>query len=360
MTWPLHGANPHLLYKEVGLTKPKELLDYSVNTNPFGSPFHLKDYLEEVETAIKQYPEPNAPRIVELISNQENLLQSQILVGNGGSECVFLLANYFRGKNVCIVEPTFGEYRKACNAFNCHIESYVLKEESNWQLHHEDLVDYIARNDVLFICHPNNPTGIIYQQHELVKIIETAQEHGTVCVIDEAFYDFCKQPIAMTSYIKHYPNLIILRSLTKMYSIPGLRLGYIAANEKMIEQIAESQPPWSVNGLAQVIGEIVLKNQQFVEMTNSKLEKARGRLLRQLQELDYYVSNTTVNFFILRENGQKKDTNDLIAFLLKNGIVPRHTYNFIGLDGQYIRLTIKSDGENDKLIEALTSWKTRC
>lgn len=360
MIWPKHGANPQLLYKGVGIDQPENILDYSVNTNPFGSPFHLCDYQELVEVAMKQYPEPNAPRLKQIISSREQLAMDQLLIGNGGSECIFLLANYFRGKNVCIIEPTFGEYRAACTAFNCRLESYVLKEENNWNFNLDELTNYIAANDVLFICHPNNPTGTIYEQQDLLEIIEIARLHHTFCVIDEAFYDFCNESIKLSNFIHDYPNLIILRSLTKMYGIPGLRLGYIIANEQIIKQLGQYQPPWSVNGVAQVIGEIALNNREFVAMTKSNVESARTRLLKQLQQLGYYVTPSKVNFFLLREKERRNDTSNLIDFLLNNGIVPRHTFNFIGLDGNYIRLCIKTDEENAKLVEVLTRWKKQC
>lgn len=360
MTWPLHGANPQFLYKETGINQPDQILDFSVNTNPFGCPIQFHNKIELIKAVITQYPDPFATGVKECISIQEKVSRNQILIGNGGSECIFLLANYFRGKNICIVEPTFGEYRKACMAFNCNIESFVLKEVDDWQIKEEGLYEYITRNDAIFICHPNNPTGTIYPESSLLHIIEAAKRHNTICVIDEAFYDFCNQSISLRSYINDYPNLIILRSLTKMYSMPGVRLGYVLGNEKIIEQIKQFQPPWSINGIAQALGQIILNNQQFVQETKTKVAAARERLLLTLQESGYYVSNSKVNFFLLREKEKKTDSQELIRFLLESGIVPRHTYNFIGLNGEYIRLAVKTLEDNEKLVEALTRWKNRC
>lgn len=361
MTLPLHGANPHFLYRELGIKQPELILDFSVNTNPFPRLHHFNEFKQLLEATIEQYPDPNASKLMEcIVNNNEDIEFNEILVGNGGSECIFLLANYFRGKNICIVEPTFGEYRKACRAYGCNIESFVLTEQNNWSMDLDKFNEYIKRNDVVFICQPNNPTGTTYSLTTVLEIIKEANKHNTFCVIDQAFYDFCMESLELSSYIKDYSNLIILRSLTKMYRLAGVRLGYILANSSLIAKLKNFQPPWSVNGVAQVLGELAIKDSSLVLETKFNIQKERELLLASLDELGYYVSDSKVNFFILREKGDLKDTKELIMFMLKNGIVPRHTYNFIGLDGSYIRLAIKTSTENCKLIEVLKRWKDRC
>ncbi|MGO4888241.1 threonine-phosphate decarboxylase CobD [Anaerobacillus sp. MEB173] len=357
MVLPNHGANPNHTIEALGLTVKQEIIDFSVNTNPYGSPAEIKeqwlDYFQNVES----YPDPHVKELRQEISKTENISADHILVGNGAAELIFLIGNHFRQSRVLIVEPTFSEYRDACEAFGSHVESFLLSEENGWQIDVEKLVKEMKNKDLLFICHPNNPTGVVYQPSHWGYLFKKAEELGVVVIVDEAFYDFCMEDISVSEFVKEYANLIVLRSLTKMYAIAGIRLGYLLAHPSLIGQLRQLQHPWSVNGLAQKIGLVCLNASSHAKKSREKIAVERERLFPLIREQGFILSQSSTNYYLIREHGHKKDMKSLMTFLIEHGIIPRHTYNFKGLDGKYLRLAIKTETENNKLLDVLRGWK---
>ncbi len=357
MSLPNHGANPNHLAEALGIKLPEHVNDFSVNTNPFGPPnvFLNIDLLESLST-ISTYPDPHVTELRERLAQQNAVLSTQILVGNGAAELIFLLAGLFRGKKVRIVEPAFSEYRDACLAHDCQVQSLVL--EAPWKLDKEHIKAAIKDIDLLFLCSPNNPTGIRYEDETIIALVEAAERAGIYVVIDEAFYDFCEQKRGLQELIHSYSKLILLRSMTKMYAIAGIRLGYMLANEELIQQIKKRQPPWSVNGLAQKIGLQLLDEDDFVKKSVADLSSERERMRNELVKLDFDISPSVVNFYLVSEQ-KKENLKPLMLFLAEHGIVARHTYNFNGLNGKYLRLAVKDKQANDRLLHVMAKWRQR-
>jgi len=357
---PLHGSNPSYLYQSLKLSMPEKTIDFSVNINPYGPPPIIQEKWSSFFQSMIDYPDPHCLKLKELISNREGVNQNQIFIGNGASELIYIIANaLLREKKVLIVEPTFSEYKKACETFSCHVSSFLLSSEKNWELHAEDLISLIEKVDAIFICNPNNPTGVFYPKEELERIIEEAKQQNTYVVIDEAFYDFSTQPISMARYVKDYNNLIILRSMTKMFAIAGIRLGYALCHESLIEKLKVFQPEWSVNAVAQQIGVLCLQDKKHVQKTQSLVAEERKRVFSYLDSLHFHVTSSQINFYLLSERNNQH-LLELMKFLLQHGIVPRHTYNFDPLNGRYLRLAIKTKDENNRLIEVLEKWRKTC
>ncbi len=355
MSLPSHGANPELLATALGLNLRSDIIDFSVNTNPFGPPKTIRDVaIDRLLALASAYPEQDASKLAERLAEINDVKKEEIIVGNGAAELIFLLANVFQKKKVRIVEPAFSEYRDACLAHRCEVDRFVLTEP--WQIEENMIASLVQNIDLLFLCRPNNPTGVRYANETIVALIKEANRRGVYVVIDEAFYDFCKDADPLHTLLRTYPNVIILRSLTKMYAIAGLRLGYAIATEAIIRRLKELQPPWSVNGIAQELGRMLLDEGDFVKKTAAFIEAERTWLKAQLEQLHFDVSPSTVNFFVLSEK-EKGDLKELLRFLLKHGIVARHTYNFRGLDGNYLRFAVKDRKSNEKLLEVLKKWR---
>ncbi|MFC7391941.1 threonine-phosphate decarboxylase CobD [Scopulibacillus cellulosilyticus] len=356
---PAHGSNPEHLIKQLDMAVPEKLIDFSVNTNPFGPPAELQSVWQSLYKEIADYPDPYAKALKAGISAQEQIDGKQLLIGNGASELIHLIARMFQGRHVLIVDPTFSEYRTTCEAYGCHIASFQLNEDDGWQLNANQLSEALNGKDAVFICHPNNPTGVTYSQETLLKVIEEASNLGVYVVIDEAFYDFCIEEISMSKYVTDYRHLIILRSLTKMYALAGIRLGYIIADEAVINHLKRFQPHWSVNTLAQKLGELCIKQTAFVHQTKNNIGLERCRLFPVLKDLGYRLSPSKVNYYLLREE-TKKSARPLLRFLIERGIAARHTDNFIGLNGKFLRCAIRTQSDNDQLLKALKEWKSIC
>ena len=150
--------------------------------------------------------------------------------------------------------------------------------------------------------------------------------------------------------------MVILRSLTKIFAIPGLRLGYLLADEALVQQLKVFKPHWSVNAIALSAGQLCIEEEKYVEETRVYISEQKQRLFAFFKEYGFEVSNSTINFYLLRDRGAE-DASELMTFLLKKGIIPRHTYNFPGLDGKWLRFAIKSAEDNTELMGALRQWR---
>lgn len=355
MKYPEHGANPALLFEALQLNPHQERIDFSVNVNPLGAPAVLEKEWQQLYPYILDYPEPQARSLRNAIAQKELLLEDMILIGNGGSEIIYLVARLFRNHSVLIVEPTFSEYRKACTSEGVEVEHFLLSEEHDWQLDLIRLFPRLVGKKAVFLAHPNNPTGVVYERETLQLLIEHAASLGVTVVLDEAFYDFCEQDCSMLSELERYPNLIILRSFTKMYVIAGIRLGVLFAHTDIVARLAQLQPEWSVNQLAIQIGHLCLYADEHVERTRTYITAERQRVQEKLKQLGFIISKSGVNFYLLRTK-EKQDLNPLLRYLAENGIVARHTHNFPGLDGCYLRFAVRTREENDQLLLCLEGW----
>lgn len=352
---PSHGSNPEKLYKSYSLQPAEQIIDFSVNLNPLGTLPTIKEEWASWFSLIEDYPDPAGEQLKEAIAQNEKLSSKHVLLGNGGAQIIALIANYLAGKRVGIIQPTFVEYEQMCSAYGSTIEHITLDGEGSWD-NLASVFSKIEKLDALFLCHPNNPTGLVYPKEEIENLIEKCEREKCYLIIDEAFYHFIAGFPTASQFVKNHKYLIVLRSLTKMYSIAGLRLGYGLAAPRVIEAMRARQAHWSVNVLAIEAGLLCLKAKSFTNHTQIFVANERKRLFDKLKQLGYLMSKSEVNYYLLRDD-RLDNQQALIKFLLKKGIVPRHTENFRGLDGRWLRLAIKREIENDKLMEALEEWK---
>lgn len=351
MQLPKHGANPIYLYQQLGLPMPENILDFSVNVNPLGPPDRIFDQWNEWKTTIIDYPDPKGSSLTNKMAKKEGIPPEHILLGNGAAELIQLIAIYFRGKNILLLQPTFSEYERMCVAHGATVTNASLDS----LLHLPTLEKAIYNQDAVFLCHPNNPTGELYDQETLENVLHLCEKKKCYLIVDEAFYDFSDEVYSMVSHIGKSDYLLILRSVTKMYAIAGIRLGMLFAQRQLVESLRKYQPYWSVNALALQIGETILDEEAFVLRTQQYMSDSRSYLFPTLQNLGFLVSNSKVNFFLLRDP-DLSNQQELLVFLLKRGIVPRHTENYPYLSGTWLRFAIRPMHEMNKLVEVLSEW----
>lgn len=357
MNLPQHGSNPHYLYESMHIIKPKNIIDFSANINPLGPPKKIQHQWSTFYQHIHDYPDPYALRLKTIIAKNESINEDSLLIGNGGAEIITLIGNMLAGKNVLIIEPAFSEYEQVCKKNGCTVFYHTLTEP-DWALHPNKLD--LQQMDAVFLCNPNNPTGVHYPLQTVKKLAEKCRQTDTYLIMDEAFYDFVADYQPTPSLLKTYRNLIIVRSMTKMFAIPGLRLGYVLAHHDIIKRLANYQAHWSVNTLAMLAGEICLQDEQFVKETIHYMQQERLKLFDFFHQQGFVISPSKINFYLLQEpDATEEGTMALFEFLLKKGLVPRHTYNFPGLSGKWLRFAIKGKEENIRLMEVLMSWKQR-
>ncbi|MFE8698876.1 threonine-phosphate decarboxylase CobD [Cytobacillus sp. FJAT-53684] len=355
MKWPAHGSNPQYLYEAMEVTMPDNKVDFSANINPLGPPPLLKKNWHQLMEVISDYPDPKGERLKQKLAKREGISKDQILIGNGGAELISLLGRMLAGKKVLIVQPAFSEYEEACWINGCTIDYHQLEPDS-WEWEDDGFLTKLQKADALFFCNPSNPTGVFYDQSLVFHLLQACKENDCLIIIDEAFYDFLIEYESIVPYIEKCSQLVIIRSMTKMFAIPGLRLGYIMAHPSIIEQMSALQPHWSINALALKAGEWCLESKTYIDETRKLIQSERERLFIFYKEWNFQVSPSQINFYLLKDPSLK-DQLPLFQFLIERGIIPRHTMNFRGLEGGWLRFAIKGPEDNDQLMEAMTEWR---
>ncbi|MCG7599886.1 threonine-phosphate decarboxylase CobD [Halomonas sp. McH1-25] len=354
--WPRHGGQPRALLERLGLPPGREVLDFSANLNPLGPPEWLDEHLPSLWHGIDRYPDPDYYTARCAIAEAQGLDASQVLLTNGGAEAIFLAAALHAGRQAAIVQPTFDEYARACRHYGLAIHSAFLA--ADFSLDERRACEVMREADVMFLCRPNNPSGTLIPRALIERLLEAGRTHGTCLVVDEAFIDFVEDAAeSLIPLLAVYPNLLILRSLTKLYTIPGLRLGYLLGAPDIVARAAELQMPWSVNAPAAALVAPLLADEAFVARTHDWLRRELDRLTPALTRLGFEVSPTRVNFYLLRDRHQPHSTDALLRFLASVGILARHTHNFPGLEDGWLRLAVRSVEDNDRLLAVLSTWR---
>ncbi|MFC4322240.1 threonine-phosphate decarboxylase CobD [Litchfieldia salsa] len=358
MKWPNHGGQPETIKQLFKLKEDVHIHDFSANLNPLGPPAWLEEEISNQYHTITSYPEPSYLKCSISVAAHESIDPNMLLLTNGGAEAIFLIAKYFENLKAMVVHPTFMEYERACKHYHISVEQIMFEQENEFGLPIQTMCEKLKETDVIFLCRPNNPTGTVINERDLLLLLEEGKKTGTSVVVDEAFVNFLPASVpSLSSWLATYPNLILLRSLTKMYTIPGLRIGYIMANPLIINALRDDQIPWSINSIVDAIVPKLLDDVQFVERTKDWLSEQSQYVYKKLASIDFYHSPSQVNFYLLRDKKQPHRTEELFHFLLQNGILTRHTHNFKGLNGDFLRLAIRSKEENERLLMILQKWR---
>jgi len=323
----------------------KIVADFSTNVWYGGAPAGLKEFVFEKWEEINRYPEVVAESLRERIARHHQVPVDQVLVCNGTTESIYLIAQLFTGKRATIVTPSFSEYEDACQGFDQEITGM------SWS---EALEIPRLKSDLLFICSPNNPTGLIF--HDLQYWLKLNPQ--CLFVVDEAFIDFTEHKESTLPLMAKFPNLLIMRSMTKAYAIPGLRLGYILAREEITDQLLRIKQPWTVNTMAIAAGHFIFAHFTDIQPPVSTLLEDKRTLVQKLMELECLeVLDSDTHFFLARTF--VRNAAQLKEFLVeKHGLLIRDAGNFRGLTRQYFRLATQTPGKNQLLIDALKEWQT--
>ena len=354
--WPSHGGQTEALLKRFGLPGDHVVDDVSANLNPLGPPEWVSGWLADRLGGLGRYPEPSYATARHAIAAHHGLHPDQVLLTNGGAEAIFLAAAHHAGKRAAVLAPSFGEYARACAAHRLQVTKIPLSAPS-FALDQARLIEHAADADVVFLCRPNNPTGTLIESRVIDALLAATLAHGKLVVVDEAFIDMTLGAEALTALLARYPNLMLLRSMTKFYTLPGLRLGYVLASSAVIEALATHQPPWSVNHLAAELVKPLLDDHAFADRTHAWLATEQPRMYQALSALGLDVVQSTTCFFLVRPGEAQRrrglDTARLFERLLRGGILARHTHSFSGLEGEWLRLALRDEAGNTRLLEGL-------
>ena len=329
----------------------KNIIDFSANINPLGMPLSVKKAIIDNIENYKAYPDPLCRSLRKALAKKEKTSMENILCGNGAADIIFKIALGIKPKKALILSPTFSEYEEALKLVNCKINYYKLKEENNFFIK-DNILNYLNEEiDIIFLCNPNNPTGILLEKEKVLKILKRCKEKNIIMVIDECFMDFIydEENYSISSYINNFKNLIILKAFTKIYAMAGIRLGYmLSSNEEIINKISSIGQPWSVSSVAAFSGEAALKEEEFVNKTKLYIKENREFLKKELENLGFKVFNSKANYIFFKSN-----ILNLKEYLKEKGVLIRSCNNYIALNKDYYRIAVKSKEDNKILIKCL-------
>lgn len=330
-----------------------DIIDFSSNINPLGLSINLKNVFINSFNDISKYPDITYFDLKKSISDYEGVFIDDINLGNGASESIFNIVRAIKPKNVLLFVPTFSEYEQATFSINANVKYSYLDEENNFNITKKNIDDISSDIDMLFLCNPNNPTGNLIDINVLESILQKCFECNVNLVVDESFLDFVEDSneYSCKKFLKEYNNLILVKSLTKFFAIPGLRIGYsISKNNDVVRSINNMTVPWNINSIVSSLTIQCLKEKEYISKTISYIKKEKEYLFKELQAFeDLKVFNPSVNFIMFKLN----KNIDLKEKLLDFNILIRHCNNYEGLDSTYFRVAVKTSKNNKKLINIM-------
>lgn len=320
-------------------------LDFSININPLGMPDRVKQSIIDNVDNFEIYPDTQCIELRKKLSKVEGVPFENIVCGNGADDLIFRIGQSLRPRNALMLSPTFSEYEKSLE--DCRVKYYPLREEFNFKIQH-DILEYISNVDVMYLCNPNNPTGILIDDSIFNLIVDRCIKENVTLIVDECFLDFTTNGKSFKRYLNSNINLIILKAFTKIFSMAGIRLGYaLCSNSKICERISNCGQSWSVSTVAQVCGVSALDCIDYFSKTREYIKTEKEFLTSNFKSLDLKYYPSDANYILV------KSSIDLYSKLLGESILIRECSNYVGLDNSYFRIAIKRHQDNIILIDTL-------
>ena len=350
-----HGGNIIAIAAELGCPVD-DLLDMSSNLMPLPMVAGLREFITDRLDEISFLPETESVTLRDLFAIQHHRTSAEILVGNGTTDFIFAIPAMAGLKKAIIVNPTYNDYRLACSWAGLPVEDFPLSETDDFHLDLTRLTDSLSGNELVFICNPNNPSGGLTSSEELHARIKAKPE--SLFLVDESYLQFTREVSLLD--LEPLANLLLLTSYSKIYGIPGLRLGFLAGTPERLAAISAHNKPWTVNRIAQIAGEyLVTHGNDHVEAVLDYTDKHRPGFVAALSKLpDVEVVNGVCNFILCRLTGSLR-AGKLREAMLEHRIIIRDCENFTGLDDRYFRICLKSPEGNARCLDALRQILTK-
>lgn len=328
-------------------------IDFSVNINPLGIPATVKSALHEAIEKCSEYPDINSQELCQKLSAWLNIPAEYLLFGNGASELFMAISHAVNPDKVLIPVPSFYGYRHAANAAGAELVYYYLKEENDFAFDEDFLAALTEDIDMLFLANPNNPTGKVLGGEYLVRVLEKCRQKNILVVLDECFIEFCHGKNLLLEELDKYSNLIVIRAFTKIFAIPGVRLGYMLCSDKaLLQKVKAHIPEWNLSTFAQWAGLCCIGQDAYISKTIECVKTEREFLINGIKKLEtkgiqIKAYESDVNFILIKTDIPLYDR------LLQKKILIRDCENFQGLSKGYYRIAVKLRSENEKLLKAI-------
>lgn len=347
-----HGGNVFDVAGKTGMPL-SELIDFSASINPLGLSAFVRDAIVSALDSIVHYPDHSRLELKQALARHHGVSPPAIAIANGSTELIHRLPAMLTGQRALIVSPAFSEYAHALDQHQWESRPFTLSPADGFKLDLGKLEQALSDEyNALYLCNPGNPSGALYPPQLIEQVYSMCAATGTFLVLDEAFMDFCEEASAK-NFITTVDNAICLRSMTKFFAIPGLRLGYAIAGNDLAKQLDAMGGPWSVSTLALAAGVAALQDTEYQKRTIAFIQQERSRLSEQLSRfpmLKVYPSDAN---FLLVELRNGLTATELRERLMGMGILIRDCANFTGLSAHFFRIAVRTEDENNRLVSAL-------
>ncbi|MEA4972812.1 MAG: histidinol-phosphate transaminase [Candidatus Metalachnospira sp.] len=328
-------------------------IDFSANVNPFGMPQSVIDVLMDKNNIgeFTDYPDFNCTCLRKAIAQKKNVNMDNILCGNGASDLIYRICFALKPKKVLLASPCFSEYEKAVNASGGEVCIYDTKEENGFKIQHDfiGVLEY-EKPDMIFLCTPSNPVGVLTESSILLKTAAWSEKNNCHFFIDECFNSFVsvQERFSMVPISIKNRHVHVLDAFTKIYGMAGLRLGFlVSSNSQLLEKASQCGGCWNVSAPAQLAGTEALMCDDYVEKTREYIFNEKELLKKSLSECGYKVYDGSANYILF------KSIPELYEYMLDRHILIRQCGNYRGLGNEYYRIAVRKRDENERLISEL-------
>lgn len=348
-----HGGRVRKIASEMEIDQ-SDLLDFSANINPLGSP-PLEELIAREMKTVCHYPDNDYVEFRTAAAKFAGVPIENVVPGNGSSELFRLFAEVLieEGDGVAILNPTFGEYETQSRLFGARIER--LDGGIFHPKDPDEFLDNATLQDVkaVFVCNPNNPTGTLLAKSQIEKLAKRCERQETFLLVDEAFIELSDPKESVIQLAPKMVRLFVTRSLTKSFGVPGLRLGFGVAGKEMAEVMNQTRLPWSIGSLASAAGAYLLGQEDHLEKSRKKIGEELFWLTNELRQLGLDPVESTVNFILAKVSGTGFTSTEMTERMVAEKVLVRDCVSFSGLGDEYIRFAVRDREENKRLVGAL-------
>ena len=359
-----HGGNVWEVSEKYNIPVD-HLIDFSISTNPLDAPETALESIRQHLNIVKHYPDPDHEWLLEALAKSAGVESNNVIIGNGSTELIYLFNEVFLGTGYdgIIPIPSFSEYKAAIERFGGNMIFLKCDPEKNFQLNVKELEEIITKKTrIIFLCNPNSPTGVLYDKADILRIIKFAAKRNILVFLDEDYIDFVDdgKRYSMAEYVNEFKNLFVLRSLTKFFSLAGIRIGFGIGCPELIKALKNVMMPWSVNSLAMYATASAINDIDFIKKSRILISNSRKEmqsLLKTISWLKVYPSET--NFLLIEIIRGEFTSTQIREDLIKKGFLIRDCKDFDGLNNRFFRVTVRLPEENKKLIVQIKSSRNQ-
>lgn len=343
-----------------GYWRYPKMLDFCYLVNPyFPSVRMVKEMEANFATLLTNYPSGMAVNSL-LAGKNFGVRGEHIVVGNGAAELIkVLLEDEKDWGRLGMIRPTFEEYAHRYEEDRCVV---FIPDNENFSYTQKDIMDYYGERDIntLLLINPDNPSGNYISGSGVLELIEWAKKKGISLIVDESFVDFAEEKdglshsIITEEILRLYRKLYVVKSISKSYGVPGLRLGVLAScDEELIERLKKEVAIWNINSFGEYFMQIYEKHKSEYETSLERIKESRKKLTERLEEVPYLRVIPSQANYIMCEVEERMDSRRLVEQLLKKGMLVKNLRNKISNGKQYIRIAVRDEKDNERLVRAL-------